>query len=202
MLRLTSLLGFTVLTLSFITTFTHAAPINYGNDTTNSAGTHIFGGDALLGLKINITQNTIATHIGSIYKGTGSQVQFGIYTDNNNAPDQLIASTNPHNIIYNSHNLIPLTSNTQLNTGNYWLLSLYDVQATGAMRAESLTIPFILTTFTGTMPTTFPTSHQTYNGESFNYYIVTDTALIPEPASLSLLSLTLAPLLFRRRTIA
>ncbi|QDU32079.1 hypothetical protein KS4_01080 [Poriferisphaera corsica] len=191
-----------LLAIFTIITTTHAAPINFGNDTVNSADTHIFGGDALLGLQINVTHNTVATHIGSIYQGTGNQVQFGIYSDFNNAPDQLIASTNPHNIIYNSHNHIPLISNTPINAGTYWLLSLYDVQATGTMRAESTTNPYILTSFTGSMPPVFPASHLTYVGRSFNYYLITDiNAPIPEPASLALLSFTIAPIFLRRKKI-
>lgn len=143
----------------------------YGN-TTQLTQQGSFTANNLLGQTITTTTAGQLRKLGFISATAGPMIKIGIYTDSAGAPGTLIAQA-PATIVAQGVNEIALTSPIALTAGTYWFLAIYDV--TGAPYRDALTtrtIKYIAVPFGDALPITFPTTHSTYSGGNFNYYLV------------------------------
>jgi hypothetical protein len=141
---------------------------SYGN-TTAFTESDTFGENFLLGHEIEIEEEATITHFGVIAKSSGQQVRFALYTS---------AAGEPQNLVIGS-GAATLTGGLQevavppkrIAAGTYWLMALYDVEATvGVDFTGDNAIRLRAMPFGDQMPEQFGAASG-YTGDEFNYYV-------------------------------
>lgn len=142
-------------------------------DYTAFTTTGSFTQDYLLGEKITLSKAATLLDFGIIDATSGQHVVMAIYSDNGNAPYQLLAYTSSTALASTDQQIAPNVQ-ASLAAGSYWIMAVYDVTA-GPLRDNATTnqIDYVSFTFGGTLPSTFP-APTTYTGQNFNYYLVVE----------------------------
>ena len=123
----------------------------------------------LLGSLISVPTTSTLTHISLIAKSGGQQVVMALYSNVSGSPGTLLASSAATTVVVGVNDL-PV-SNIVLPVGNYWIMGVFNVQASvGIDFANSDIVKYISFSFGSPLPTTFPTPI-VYSGQRFNYYI-------------------------------
>jgi len=145
----------------------------YGNATafTNQGS---FGQGYLLGQTITTPVSGRLRKLGLISGTAGPMVKIGLYTDAGGQPGSLIAQI-PSRTVAAGVNEFALPSPVVLPAGTYWFMAIYSPDGTTLRSMDGDTarvIKYITHTFANALPTTFPATSMTYNGQNFNYYLV------------------------------
>ena len=161
----------------------------FGN--TNDLGTSsVHSANFLLGSKIAVDSTVDLTAAGVIFSGTGYNANIGIYSANatTGLPDQLLATTGSFAVTATGTVQIPFIASQTVLPGNYWFLA--DYSGTASVRYANGTgaqVAYRSLPFTSTLPTSFGTA-SSYTGQSFNYFLVSQPAAVPEPGTWALAS--------------
>lgn len=141
----------------------------YGNSTEfSSASNHL--ANYLLGSAVVVPAGGTLTHLALISKSSGQMVKMALYTDVNGNPGSLVAASAAATLVVGV-NEFAVTS-TALSAGTYWIMAVYNVDASIGIRFGVGTdvVKYISFAFGGAIPSTFPTP-TVYSGQGFNYYI-------------------------------
>ncbi len=123
----------------------------------------------LLGTALSITQSTTVSALGVLGRAAGPNVKLALYTDLNGAPNRLIVAT-PATPLIAGRLEIPV-SPTPVPAGTYWIMGIYDVQASiGISFSTNTQVDYVSWSFGSAMPAVFP-SPIIYSGQLFNYWV-------------------------------
>ena len=167
--RTTSTSTTTSSTTSTTTTSTLAAGGTYGNSVEFPAAS-VNTADYLLGTPLTIPVPSMLTHLCVIAKAGGPDVILALYSDNAGWPDQLVAAT-PATLMTVGPMEIPVTP-TALAAGTYWLMGVYDTDASIGFDQSDPTAPIRYAAHAFASPLPDPFGGATpYSGQTFNYYV-------------------------------
>jgi hypothetical protein len=144
---------------------------NIGNDVEFS-GFSNHSANYLLGALVTVPSVVDLLAFGIIGKATGPRVKMALYTSSGGLPVDLVASSVS----------VPLpvgvleiaTAATVLAPGDYWLMAVFDADASvGVDEHSTSNIAYQAFVFSGSLPDPFG-KPLTYSGKQFNYYIVVE----------------------------
>jgi len=145
----------------------------------------------VLGVQVTIPQTISLQSFGLIYglPGQGTNISnaiFGLYSSDANSglPQTLMAVTNPINVnTAQTYDNIAFTSTPNINAGTYWMMALYQSQASPRMSLLNggSMVAYWSNSYGAGMPTNAP-GITTYFGQNFNYWV--NGNVVPEPVSL------------------
>ncbi|MFZ5441422.1 MAG: InlB B-repeat-containing protein, partial [Myxococcota bacterium] len=170
------------LTLSGATTVTAAfvpSATGGGGGTTTMLGNYTplpnnssHSANYLLGNRITVPSTVSLSKFGVIGRAAGPSVIMALYTDAGGAPGSLVARTASTPLIVGNLELSPLSATT-LVAGTYWIMAEYSSSASIGTDSSVSTnfISYVSHTFGTTLPNPFG-APQTYDGSTFNYYLV------------------------------
>ena len=160
----------TSIILLIISNTTFAQNCNIGNQ--NAAGFNLiipFQNNYLLGVMFNLNTNGLLTSLNLIGNNTGAQVQLAMYEDNGGVPGNLVVSSDSTNVGAGIISL-PVTP-TQLITGNYWIMGIYNDLGIHTYNKNSSGNPiyYLPLTFGDTIPIN-GSNFLNYTGVDFTYF--------------------------------
>ena len=185
----------------------------YGNTTDNGGNSYVTTG-YLLGEQIYINQSATLKDFDAIFRSTGSNVNFGLYSSTSSSqpsspPAQLLAMSGSQAITSTGLVSIPFTQTTTVSAGYYWIVAAYDANTsvgstTGSsdgLDSTSSQIDYRSFGYSGTLPSTFGTA-SSYAGADLDYAVATNP-VVPEPSTWAggALLLATAGWTLRRRTV-
>ncbi len=146
---------------------------NIGNDVEfGTASNH--AANFLLGSRITVPGTVALKRFGLITKATGPQVQMALYADVSGNPGPLVAFT-PITAMTLGVQEIPVAE-VALPAGDYWVMAVYDVDASVGVLNDGVTpYKFVALFFGSPLPDPFPPPN-TQTGAQFNYYIVVQSS--------------------------
>lgn len=153
------------------------------NTSINSLGNYITG------TQFTNPEKRAFNSINLIGNNTGSKVKTAIYTDKNNAPDQLIASSETGTIGDGISNL--LIDDVSLEAGKFWIMTIYDQDGHHLFsnhNSNQNDVFYLKNKFDDTFPKTAD-SFLKYQGHTFAYFLgsidktaITSISFYPNPA--------------------
>jgi hypothetical protein len=151
------------------TTTTLAPGTDFGNDV-EFPGASDHSPDFLLGGPVAMPQAGMLTHLCVIAKSAGADVILSLYSDANADPAHLVASTAATPMTVGRME-IPVTP-TQLPGGTYWIMGVYDADASIGIDQSDPSMPVRYTSqpFSTPLPDPFGPAFE-YTGQTFNYYL-------------------------------
>lgn len=126
--------------------------------------------DYLLGSKIKITSSATVTHLSLIAKAFGPKVKMALYTDDGGVPDELVVGSSAHTLVVGRQD-IPVTA-TPVAAGFYWLVAVYDSNASIAYDEGGSNPPYVYRAFSFSDPLPAVFGSASFDGaQSYSYYV-------------------------------
>ena len=149
-----------------------AGVVSYGHSVEFAAASTNWAG-YLLGTPLTIPVPSVLTHLCVIAKAAGPNVILTLYSDNAGEPDRLVAAT-PATPMTVGAMEIPVTP-TALAAGTYWLMGVYDMDASIGFDESDPTAPvrYVAHDFASPLPDPLGGASQ-YSGQTFNYYVTVE----------------------------
>jgi len=141
-----------------------------GNDTALDL-TSTSAADTLLGTWLTVPAATTLYRVGVIMAAGGPQVRLALYTDSGGAPGSRVAVTGTTTTVSGANEL-ELATPVALAAGTYWLMAVYDTDAspysteTTTQTVYSQSLPF------STVPPATLAAPSSYCCQDFSYYLV------------------------------
>ena len=166
--------------------------------------------DYVLGVRVTVSSTMVLDSFGMMYGQTGltpvtANGKFALYDANGSGGSalNLVASTGAVSLSgIATFNNIAFTTNPTITAGTYWMMALYESNATPRMglagQGTSL-INYWSQTYASGFNATSP-GVLSYSGQNFNYWI-NGHAPVPEPASFAVIGLGLVAFAVRRRRV-
>jgi len=136
-----------------------------------------FSPNILVGMPIVVPASGKLRKLGFLSAGAGPSIKIGIYADVGGNPGALVAQM-PATAILQGRNEVPLATPVNLAAGTYWFMAVYSASGTvyfqGNVGAGAV-VKDVALPFANELPATFPAGHNTYTGQSFDYYLVVGT---------------------------
>jgi len=134
----------------------------------------------VLGVQVEIPVPIVLESFGLMYghEDAGpphiANAIFGLYSSGQDGlPATLVAVTNPINLnTQTTYDQIPFTSTPEISPGTYWMMALYESQASPRMTLldSSSLVAYWSNPYSSGMPQTAP-GISTYTGQDFNYWV-------------------------------
>jgi hypothetical protein len=160
----------TTSTSTSTTTSTTLPGLTFGN-AVEFAGASNHSPGFLLGSPVSISTAVTVTHLSVIAKAGGANVLLGLYRSSGGVPTTLVVGTTPTALVAGRME-IPVTTATRITAGTYWIMAMYDTDASVGVDTSVPTAPlmYAFRDFSAGLPATVsgPTS---MFGQRYNYYV-------------------------------
>ena len=141
----------------------------------------------LLGFPVQVSTTSTMQSFEILFRTSGYQAEFAVYSDSSGFPDQLLADTGIVSVTATGWESFAFLANPTLVPGQYWLMGVFPSTASvGFLSGGTGVVDYRSWTFGTALPVTFGSAN-TYTGQSMNYYI--STQAVPEPSTSGLLVL-------------
>ena len=141
----------------------------------------------LLGFPVQVSTTVNVQYFDVLFRTSGYQGEFAVYSDSGDAPYQLVADTGIVSVTATGWQSYPFLTAPTLLPGQYWLMGVFPSTASvGFINSGTNPIDYIVWNFGNALPTTFGTPI-TYTGQMMNYAI--STQAVPEPSTPGLLAI-------------
>lgn len=123
------------------------------------------------GIKCTLTNEGLLTSLGMIGKGTGTEAQLALYSDENGAPGHLISVSEIALVTQGAMKL--KIKPTKLVAGDYWIMGVYNQEGAHVFASdtnESNEVYYNELEFGSQFPTS-ASAFQTYKGHNFAYFL-------------------------------
>lgn len=128
-----------------------------------------FSENYLLGIPVEITEKCAVTHFGAIAADSGQTARFALYTDKDGEPDALVIGSSP-TLLKGGMQEVRVPT-TLVEAGTYWLMALYDKEATmGSSLTFDQKVHYRALDFGDPYPDPFGVA-DAYEGSRFNYWV-------------------------------
>jgi hypothetical protein len=110
------------------------------------------------------------THLGVIAKASGANVLLGLYRNSGGVPTTLVVGTPPTALVAGRLEM-PVT-NTRITAGTYWLMAMYDTDASVGVDTSVANAPAMYTfrDFSEGLPATVSGASSMF-GQRYNYFL-------------------------------
>lgn len=124
----------------------------------------------LVGTRVTVPMAATVTEFGVIGKMAGPHVRLGLYRDQGGEPTTLVVGT-PETALAVGRVEVPVAG-TPVAAGDYWLMALYDSEASVGLDQSDPTVPVRFTdaSFGGGLPPSLFFT-ETFFGQRYNYYV-------------------------------
>ncbi len=137
--------------------------------TTDFITSGVYTQNYLLGIAIDIAEESTVTHFGIISAGPGPNVRFALYSDGGGKPGTLVIGSSPAFLQGGMQEVeVPAT---KVQAGTYWVMALYDSTALiGSDQAEDEKVYYRALNFGDPYPAAFGAG-LSYEGSRSNYWV-------------------------------
>lgn len=144
---------------------------NIGNQTQDGSFTltGTFLKNNLVGIKFTLANPGILNSFNLIGNNTGSLVQMALYDDNNNFPNNLVATSEVGTVTAGVVTLSTVAKN--LAAGDYWIMTVYNKDgAHSNFASRPIKVSYTILSFGNAMPPN-ASSFMWYTGQDFLYFL-------------------------------